>query len=423
MPMPRVIVVGGGIAGLVAARELATGGFQVTLLEAAAMLGGRVARHTVAGIDLDAGAESFATRGGTVAAFVTELGMADAIVEPNHSGAWLQPADRDPLPLPKTGLFGIPGTPLAKDVIAVTGLAGALRAELDVLLPFASVRDGQSLGDLVRKRMGPRVLDSLVAPVVLGIHSRHPDELAVDRVAPGLRKAIARTGSLSRAVLSLRAAAPAGSAVAGIDGGIYRIVEALAADLHRRGVNVRTGTSVAAVSAGAVDLADGGVLTADHVVLATRLESPPARKIVLATLVVDAAALDAAPRGTGLLVAPGAAGIRAKALTHASAKWAWLAEKAGPHRHVLRLSYNGAPEHGLDDIARTDAQRLLGVPITAAQVAGFAQVSWPGPAVGSAVGAPDGVTQVGEAVAGTGLAAGISFARQACAELLAGSRD
>ena len=79
--MPGVIVVGGGIAGLVAARELAIGGCEVTLLEASDALGGRVARHTVAGIDLDAGAESFATRGGTVAAFVDELGLADAIVE------------------------------------------------------------------------------------------------------------------------------------------------------------------------------------------------------------------------------------------------------------------------------------------------------------------------------------------------------
>ncbi|MEO9014754.1 MAG: NAD(P)-binding protein, partial [Terrimesophilobacter sp.] len=150
VPMPRVIVVGGGIAGLVAARDLAIGGCEVTLCEASAVLGGRVARHTVAGLDLDAGAESFATRGGTVAAFVAELGLGDAIVDPNHAGAWLQPADAGPVPLPKTGLFGIPGTPLAKDVIAVIGLPGAVRAELDVLFPFAAVRDGQSLGDLVR---------------------------------------------------------------------------------------------------------------------------------------------------------------------------------------------------------------------------------------------------------------------------------
>ncbi|HUG49980.1 MAG TPA: FAD-dependent oxidoreductase, partial [Terrimesophilobacter sp.] len=302
---------------------------------------------------------------------------------------------------------------------AVTGLPGALRAELDVLMPFASVRDGQSLGDLVRRRMGARVLDSLVAPVVLGIHSRHPDELEVDSVAPGLRKAIARTGSLARAVLVLRAAAPAGSAVAGIDGGIYRIVEALAADLQRRGVSVRTGARVGATTDGGVTLAGGEVLEADHVVLATELEPRRSGEIVLATLVVDAPALDAAPRGTGLLVAPGADGIRAKALTHATAKWAWLARQAGAHRHVLRLSYNDAPAQGLAEIARTDAARLLGVPIAAADVAGFARVAWPVRAArAGSTALPEGTTQVGESAAGTGLAAGIAFARRASAEFL-----
>ncbi|MEO7006522.1 MAG: FAD-dependent oxidoreductase, partial [Terrimesophilobacter sp.] len=315
-------------------------------------------------------------------------------------------------------------TPLAKDVIAVIGLPGAVRAELDVLFPFAAVRDGQSLGDLVRRRMGARVLDTLVAPVVLGIHSRHPDELKVDAVAPGLRKAITRTGSLSRAVLALRAAAPAGSAVAGIDGGIYRIIKALAADLQRRGVTVRTGARVAALVHGGVTLADGETLEADRVMLATPLTPQFAGEIVLATLVVDAPGLDAAPRGTGLLVAPGATGIRAKALTHATAKWPWLAQVAGAHRHVLRLSYNDAPEEGLEEIARTDAQRLLGVTIAAADVAGFARVTWHNRAVAGGWGAaPAGTTQVGESVAGTGLAAGIGFARRAAAELLAHRSD
>ena len=59
--MPSAIVVGGGIAGLVMARDLVLGGLDVTLLEASDHLGGKIARHTVAGVDLDAGAESFAS--------------------------------------------------------------------------------------------------------------------------------------------------------------------------------------------------------------------------------------------------------------------------------------------------------------------------------------------------------------------------
>lgn len=418
--MPRVIVGGGGIAGLVAARELAIGGAAVTLLEASAVLGGRIARHTVAGLDLDAGAESFATRGGTVAAFATELGLGEAIVRPNPAGAWLQPAEGSAVPLPKTGLLGIPGTPLAKDVIAVIGLRAALRAELDVLVPFGAVAADESLGDLVRRRMGRGVLERLVAPVVSGIHSRHPDELPVDRAAPGLRQTLAHTGSLARAVLALRTAAPAGSAVAGLDGGIYRLVEALRAELDRLGVTVRTGSRVTAVDTGRVTLESGESLVADHIVLATRLDARNDGEIVLATLVVDSADLDAAPRGTGLLVAPGTPGIRAKALTHATAKWQWLAARAGAHRHVLRLSYSDFPgTDALAEIARADAERLLGVALPPDVVAGFAETSWPNRAVGDDADVPGGITRIGEAVAGTGLAAGIALAKRASAEVLA----
>ena len=57
------VVVGGGVAGLVAARELAHEGLRTLLLEERDTLGGAVAGHTVAGLRLDAGAESFATRG------------------------------------------------------------------------------------------------------------------------------------------------------------------------------------------------------------------------------------------------------------------------------------------------------------------------------------------------------------------------
>ena len=98
--MTEFSVVGGGIAGLVVARRLAMAGRSVTLLEASDRLGGTVARHTVGGIDLDAGAESFSVRGGTVAALAREIGLGADIVEPAQGGAWLQPVAGPPVPLP-----------------------------------------------------------------------------------------------------------------------------------------------------------------------------------------------------------------------------------------------------------------------------------------------------------------------------------
>ena len=45
----------------------------------------------------------------------------------------------------------------------------------------------KTLGELVRLRMGQKVLDNLVAPVVSGVYSTHPDKLDVDATIPGLR--------------------------------------------------------------------------------------------------------------------------------------------------------------------------------------------------------------------------------------------
>ena len=68
----RVVVVGGGVAGLVAALQCAKVGMQVTVLEASDRLGGVVRETEVAGLRLDAGAESFATRGGHVRALIDD---------------------------------------------------------------------------------------------------------------------------------------------------------------------------------------------------------------------------------------------------------------------------------------------------------------------------------------------------------------
>jgi protoporphyrinogen oxidase len=394
-------VVGGGIAGLVVARRLAASGATVTVFEASDRLGGTVARHEVGGIALDAGAESFAVRGGAVADLLTELGLQHDIVAPTPGPAWLQPVTGDAVPLPATALLGIPSEPLAPDVVRVVGAAAAERAaELDSR-PFDEVP--ATLGALVRERLGDDLLDRLVAPVVHGVHSQHPDELPVARAHPGLADAVVSAGSLSGAVARLRAAAPPGAAVAGIRGGINRLVPALADDLERRGGVVRLGMRIADL-----DALDGTVIVAAPGVASA---AAPGRRIDLVTLVVEQDGLDAAPRGTGLLVAAGAP-VAARALTHATAKWEWLRATAGG-RHVVRLSYDETPADPVS-AARADAEFLLGVPLPV--VVDAAHVSWVRPAAASA---PSGVVVVGETVAGSGLAGIVTHAERTAAELLA----
>ncbi|CAN5159579.1 protoporphyrinogen oxidase [soil metagenome] len=408
----RVLVVGGGIAGLVAARRLVLGGRDVTVFEASQTLGGQVARHTVAGIEMDAAAESFATRGGAVASLASRLQLGDDIVTPEPLPAWLFRADGSAIALPATSVLGIPGVPMASDVIAAIGWRAALRAELDTLLPDVVGSRSATLGELVRSRMGRRVLEGLVTPVVRGVHSTTPDELAVERAHPGLRAALRQEGTLARAVLSLRDQSPAGSQVAGIRGGVARLVDALVADLARFGVEVRTGARVTAFTSQSVS-GDGWEAEGDVLLAASGVgpAAVPGRRVTLVTLVVDAPDLDAAPRGTGVLVAEGAP-VAARALTHATAKWRWLAERADG-RHVLRLSYDKLPNDPLEQ-ATVDATVLLGQPI--GRVEGHASATWERAAPETH--AVDGMHLVGESGRGTGLASIVAQAESEADSML-----
>jgi oxygen-dependent protoporphyrinogen oxidase len=435
---PRhVVVLGAGAAGLVAALDCARVGIRVTVVDRAPEPGGCVATETVAGIRVDVGAESYATRGGTVRALVDSLGLADAVVTPAGAGAWVRLPDGRTAPLPKAGLLGIPSNPLADDVRRVIGWRGAIRAYLDRIRPVLTIGREHNLGDLVERRMGTAVLESLVAPVTRGVYSAEPYDLDVTRAAPGLNRALTVAGSLSGAVAMLRADAPAGSAVEGLTGGMSTLVDALVAELRSREGELIVGVGAAALArtdadgpAWRVTLDDERTLDADYVIVATpeaealRLLAPfstdldaaeptATPTVELVTLVLDAAELDAAPRGSGVLVA-GQSTVLAKALTHSTAKWTWLHDEATaehPHRHVVRLSYGrqgvANPTVDLQDsevlaIALRDAAEILGVPLDAAMVAGVTRTVWGGTLPGAALGQRERADRLREAAIAIG---------------------
>jgi len=401
----HVVVVGGGIGGLVAARECAKVGMRVTLLEADDDLGGAIRRVELDGVTVDAGAESYATRGGHVRALVKDLGLSDRIVAPRPGGAWLAGIPGvGAAPLPVGGILGIPANPFQDDVRRIIGWSGVWRAYLDRVRPPLTIGHQLSLGKLVASRMGAKVRDRLVAPVTTGVYSASPDDVDIDVAAPGLNAALTRVGSLSGAVQTLRddaaarsSAAPTaakapGAAVEGLSGGMSTLVDALAEDLEQLGAEVRTGVRVrgirragaswtietavapaglspeddpdaivaelraAEVEAGADPVIEE--ISADAVIVATpeaaarellavavptlkRTDAASSPEIEIVTLLLEAPELDAAPRGTGVLTVPGS--HTAKALTHSTAKWGWVRDAAGT-RQIVRVSFGAQGE-------------------------------------------------------------------------------
>jgi oxygen-dependent protoporphyrinogen oxidase len=397
-----LLVVGGGVAGLVFARRAALAGLRVRLFEAAPVFGGQVARQDVAGVALDAGAESFATRGGdgpgTVMGLLGELGLAGEIVAPaTGSPAWVQEDDDRAFPLPAAGLLGIP-TILDESLLPALGDAGLARARQDADLPPDHGAESETLGALVRARMGDRVVDALVAPVVRGVHSTTPDALALGTASPRLRAEFLRTGSLAAAVAAIRSTSPAGSQVAGVRGGVFRLVDALAADAAAHGADLTAGARVTAVTDDGIEV--GGRRLRGIPILARAQRPPdPARRITVVTLVVAAPGWRDAPRGTGVLVGLGARGVRARALTHLTAKWPWVREAMGD-REAVRLSYDGSAAPDAAAAAVRDAETLLGAPVDA--LLDHTVRTWD--RSGRAV-SDDAALTVGEERAGTGLSA------------------
>ncbi|WP_168211705.1 protoporphyrinogen/coproporphyrinogen oxidase [Ruania zhangjianzhongii] len=429
-------VIGGGMAGLVTARTAARAGARVVLLEAASTVGGLVGEHRVAGLDLDSGAESFATRGGQVAALAADLGL--PVVTPRSAPARVLHSGRLH-PLPATGVLGIPTELDAPGLVEVLGLEGLTRAREDSRLPVQPATAELTLAELVATRMGPAVLDALVRPIVRGVHSAEPEQIAADVLLPGIADRMVAAGSLTAALRQVRAAAPAGSAVAGIDGGVHRLPAALAADAAARGAEVRTEAPVRSLRRedGGWRLAgDGWSLTAEQVVLACPPQRwgfldgdelaplaaagrawPAPQSADLLTLVLRADALPEHERAGTLVAEPGQG---AKALTYASAKWDWVAQAAGSDRVVLRLSYAGGilGTADLAEVGLRDAARLTGTgpPWPAEALDGIAHVRLHPPAPAwatSSVRGPmqqeadalDGLQLTGAWWCGTGLAA------------------
>jgi len=465
----RVAVVGGGIAGLVAAEAVAAIGAHATVFEAQGRAGGAVQSGEADGLVFDAGAESFAVRGGHVRALIDDLGLGDRVRTPQPGGAWVAGIPSGAAPLPKGGLLGIPANPFAEDVRRVIGWRGTWRAWLDRLRPPLTIGHDHSLGRLVRKRMGPRVLDRLVAPVSTGVYSAHPDDIDVDVAAPALNAALTRAGSLSGAVAEITGGAERapGAAVQGLEGGMAGLVDALVARIELRGSEVRTaapvealdrdgdGWTVRVAESAAAEVPEGAgpgdgpaererfdavILAADeatarrllapHVPALAAVAAGSSPRIEIVTLVLDAPVLDTAPRGSGVLTVPGT--HTAKALTHSTAKWAWLRERAGS-RHVVRVSFGSQGEEpataALDDeaaaaLALAEASALLGVALRPEQLRGshrsrFVQAQ-PSAVLGAAerrsaaaaaIADVPGVAATGAWLSGTGLAQVVPHAR------------
>lgn len=242
----HVVVAGGGVAGLVAALECAKVGIRVTVIEASDRLGGSIRTDEIDGLAVDLVADGFALGAPALDTLIDELGLRDAVEPAAGDAIAVAVGSPDALRVARVpvGLAGIPANPWSDDARRIIGWRGAWRAYLDRLRPPLTIGREQSLGALVRTRMGVRVRDRLVAPLAFGRFGVAVDDVDADLAVPGLSTALTRAGSLAGAISQLLPDGPAPSR-ATLRGGMGRLVDALAGRLADLEVEIRTGARVA----------------------------------------------------------------------------------------------------------------------------------------------------------------------------------
>jgi oxygen-dependent protoporphyrinogen oxidase len=343
----RVAVVGGGMAGLAAAHELAAGDAEVVVLEGSDRLGGKLKLGQVGGLTLDLGAESILARRPEGLDLVHAVGLFDRVVNPRTITAaiWTHDALRA---MPPT----VMGVPADVDALAASGIA-----ELDphvVPVPDEDV----SVADFITERLGRDVLDRLVEPLLGGVYAGHTDSLSLRATTPQI--AALGPDLLSGATAARAAATATGPVFAGLVGGVGQLPAAVAAT---DGVEVRLDATVRAVTRtpGGWRLSVGPTTDVEHLDVdavvvaapapaAARLIAEDAPEAAFALAAIDYASmaivtyvLDEPPvgfDGSGFLVPP-VDHTFIKAATISSNKWQWVADTG---RTVIRASVGRAGE-------------------------------------------------------------------------------
>ncbi len=228
----KVVVIGGGVAGLAAARRLRLAGAEVTVLERGSAPGGRVQTLQVEGCRIELGAEFLADFYTRTLELVRELGLAGELRRIPRSAATLRAGRLYPLWPNVTAAL----TPLVgpRHKVALSYLVGALarhRARLDThAFHKAYALDDVSVAEYARAHLSEEVLEYVLQPPLSGIFYWAPE-----RTSRALLF-LALWAGLSR---------PAGMRLYTLREGLGQLASALAASQ-----NLRLGAEVEAVMPG-----------------------------------------------------------------------------------------------------------------------------------------------------------------------------
>ena len=271
----KVVVVGGGIAGLAAARRLEAliPEVEIVLVERTERLGGKLVTEHVDGFLIEGAPDSFLSRKERGVGLCEELDLADDLVGrrlENARSFVRRGYELHPLPEGLTGMI-----PTDLDALTESELlssAGRERLAAEVDLPPAPPGGDESIAGFVSRRLGREAYDNLVEPLMTGIYGGDGERLSLQATFPGLRTLEIEHGSLIRGLLAQSAESVSDyPPFLTLRSGMETLVRALVSSLERTNTLSRCiADRVRSRSGGGyvIEIRDGWTMEADGVVLA-----------------------------------------------------------------------------------------------------------------------------------------------------------
>lgn len=403
--MKKVVVIGGGVAGLGAAFKLrramdAGADVEFVLLEKDGVIGGKIRGENPDGFVIDGGPDCFLTQKPAVHRIARLLGVTDQLLPSDESRkrTWIM-AGGQLHELPDGVMMMVPTKFWSFVTTGLFTWPGKIRMALDLVIPKKSDPGDESLASFVKRRMGRECLDRLAEPLVGGVHASDPETMSLEATFPRFLEMEQKNGSLIKGFVDARLKMEKAKREArrsgtpprkstfftSFKGGMHQLTDRMA-DASGRD-RIRTDAAVRAIQpngeAWRIVLADGESLDADGVIVATEgyaaaellgplsaevgaaLGEIPHTSSATVSLAFDVADLDIDLDAFGVLC-PLAEGRQIMAITYSSTKWPGRSPKnrvlfrgfvGGPHNQEV-LGYS---DEALSEIVLSELRAILGV--------------------------------------------------------------
>lgn len=271
----NTLIVGAGISGLTLAWSLAKRGHTVQVWESRAEAGGAIRSVHKDGYLIEAGPNSLQNTDPRISKFISELDLSSKQLIADRTAA-RRYILHDGKPVP------IPSSPLSAITTPLLSFGAMLRILQEPWIPKRTDSSIESLGDMVRRRLGPEPLANLINPMVGGIYAGDPDQLAVKFAFPTLWKLEQDHGSFIRGAFRKKATGPKTEIISFKDG-LQTLTNRIANSL---GANVHFNHQLNSLEhKGSQWIADGHVF--DEVILTSPPHHWPATPILASTIKLD----------------------------------------------------------------------------------------------------------------------------------------